>query len=390
MSRGRILVAPAAFKGTLSAPDATRIIAETVREMAPDAEIIRCPIADGGDDTLAVLQISDSGFERREMLVTGPVPGQRVRAGYLVHPQKRLIVIEAAQAHGITRLPEGKPAPFEATSFGVGEMLAAAFQEAGTDSRWTLTLTIGGSASTDGGAGALQAVGYRFFQKSGEITEPLSAKTLAAICRVEAPPCLPKVRLMIASDVTNPLLGRQGAAAVYAPQKGATPEEIPILEAGLAHWAAICRRDLQTNRESAPGAGAAGGLGYGLMQIPGAEIVSGSAWISSLIGLSEKVASADAILTGEGRFDQQSLSGKGTGMIITLAGSSRPVLVLCGQMGPVEVQAENIRIFPFSRAGLSERESLENPESALRKSVIASALNIGAILAGDPGQAFRT
>lgn len=369
-----ILIAPATFKGTLSAPDAARIMADALSHAWPAARLDICPTADGGDDTLSVLAANEPAFQVITTNVTGPLPEQRVDARYLLHAKKKLIVIEAAQAHGIVLLPGKNPVAFESTSYGVGELIRHALQQMPPDERWTLVVTLGGSASTDGGTGALQAIGYAFLDaRNHEILERLNGGTLSRIRSVQKPADFPNVRIRIATDVVNPLLGPTGCARVFAPQKGARAEDIPVLEAGLSRLAEIFQRDLKTDFENRPGAGAAGGLGFGLSQLPNAEFVSGADWIAGFLNLKGRTETSRLILTGEGRFDSQSLSGKGTGQLLKIAGSNKPVLVFCGQPEADLALPGNVRIIPLVNERFTADEAMANPEAALRHA-LAGAL----------------
>ena len=356
-----ILIAPAAFKGTLSAFEAAAVMQECLQAQPASAHfrVNLCPIADGGDDTLAVVQAASAGYKRHQCRVTGPLPGMTVLADYLVHAGQKTVLIEAAQAHGLKLYPPGIAyQPMQATSYGVGELIRHAVR---THHPETLVVSLGGSASTDGGMGALQALGFRFWDAQGQcLPIPLGGGDLSAVVRVDWPepdinneesPIFPWQCLRIVTDVVNPLLGSNGSAAVYAPQKGASPAQCEQLAAGLQqihHSMQRCmQQTLLTHSESHeswtdrcpdidqladwPGVGAAGGLAYGLRCLPHSEIVSGSAWVAAQLQLPKAVVESDIILTGEGCLDATSLSGKATGHLLQLA-SGKPVFFFCGQV----------------------------------------------------------
>jgi glycerate kinase len=370
----RILIAPTAFKGTLSAPCAAEIIQSTLATALPDAILDSCPMADGGDDTLAVLQVGLPALRRFETTVTGPLPDQTVTALYGVLPKERLAIIEAAQAHGMVRLPRKGDqlalSPMQATSYGAGQLIRQVIH------RWpgleTLIVSLGGSASTDGGAGALQALGIRFYDATGKlIADPIGGGALNQIDRADFPPIEAwpqQLALRILTDVTNPLLGPNGSAAVFSPQKGAAEKQVEQLEAGLAHFARCLPGSTERNLTRLPGAGAAGGLAFGLAHLPNATIDSGFEWLSQRLDLSERIASAHLVITGEGRLDSQSLSGKVTGSLIRLA-AGRPVWVVCGQAAPDLVLPPSVHVLSLASVAHNEQESLQAPGTVLRRAL---------------------
>jgi glycerate kinase len=335
-----ILIAPACFKGSLSALEVAEVMRAFLSQRCPAERVALrlCPIADGGDDTLAVLQAADPGYKAHMLQITGPLPGMRAQAQYLVHAAEKRVLIEAAQAHGLKLLPPGKPQhPLQATSYGVGELIRHALAVYQPE---TVVVSVGGSASTDGGLGALQALGVNFMDAKGQVIQtPIGGGDLFRVQHVEWPideASFPWKRLMIATDVINPLCGPQGAAAVFAPQKGASVTQCEQLAAGLQHISQLMTESGRTTAgqpplASLPGAGAAGGLAYGLRCLPRSGIVSGSQWVGGQLNLSQQVAESQIILTGEGCLDATSLSGKATGHLLALAGG-KPVFVFCGQM----------------------------------------------------------
>jgi glycerate kinase len=370
-NKRRILIAPASFKGTLSAMGVAEVLRGLLAAHLPTGAVLDvCPVADGGDDTLEVLQQSDPGFREERADVTGPVPGQRVMARYLVHPGQKLAVLESAQAHGYKLLPGGQLAPMTATSYGVGELLRTipVRAESRGEPLEAIAISVGGSASTDGGLGALQALGMRFRDAAGNaITEPIAGESLARIRRIDGMPdwTFPG-RIFIATDVTNPLLGSQGAATVFTPQKGATPEQCAELEAGLQQANALMTALCGRSHAALPGAGAAGGLAWGLRYLPRSVFISGSQWVAGQLDLERRISQVELIITGEGRLDATSLFGKATGHVLAWA-AGKPVLFFCGQAEEQLAFPQNIHVMPLVRAGEDSGEAMANPREALKQ-----------------------
>ncbi|MDY7108531.1 MAG: glycerate kinase, partial [Planctomycetota bacterium] len=299
----RVLCAPDKFKGTLDAAEAAAAMAAGAARGGPVADPVltdRCPVADGGEGTLeALIAALEGGI--RTVEAVGPL-GEPVAARYGLSGDGGTGVVEFAAASGLVLVPDSKRDPTRTTSFGTGQLIAAA-AEAGCR---TVIAGIGGSATCDGAAGLAQALGARFYDASGRlIEEPLTGGRLAEIARFERPPPerLPAIR--VACDVSNPLLGPNGAAAVYGPQKGATRKQVEQLDEALSHLAAIVGGDVQT-----AGYGASGGAGFGLAMMCGATLEPGIELILQAVGFEKRCRAADLVLTGEGRLDGQSLQGK--------------------------------------------------------------------------------
>jgi glycerate kinase len=292
----RVLIAPDSYKGTLTSVEVARAIATGWLRARPDDVIALAPLADGGEGTLVAVEAS-GGWVRRPARVHDPI-GREIEAAWLARDDGSESFVEMAQASGISRLTPDERDPAGATTVGTGELLLAVL-DAGIRN---VALGIGGSATTDGGAGVLRALG-------ATVAEGLDAVDLAGL-----DPRLGEVRLRIACDVTNPLLGPHGAAAVYGPQKGATPELVAILDARLARWADALEAAAGRHERDTPGAGAAGGLGFGLLALadrfaelrlePGIDLVMAEARFD------EALAAADLVITGEGRIDAQTAFGK--------------------------------------------------------------------------------
>ncbi|WP_262698007.1 MULTISPECIES: glycerate kinase [Streptomyces] len=336
----RVLIAADKFKGSLTAAQVAQRLTAGLRRAAPRAPVASVPVADGGDGTVDAAVMA--GFDRREIRVTGPV-GKPVTAAYAL--RNGAAVVEMAEASGLRHLPVGGFAPLTATSYGTGEVLHAAL-DAGARS---IALGVGGSATTDGGTGMLAALGARFLDASGAPIGPGGA-ALARLAKADLSgldPRLAEADLVLASDVDNPLLGPKGAAAVYGPQKGASPKEVDILEDALRHYARTCGA-LGTDEESGveePGAGAAGGLGFGALTALRARFRPGVEVMLDLLGFGEALAGADLVITGEGSLDDQTLHGKAPAGVASRARArGLPVIAVCGRLSldPASLKAIGI------------------------------------------------
>jgi glycerate 2-kinase len=319
----RILVAPDSFKGSLSAEAAAEAIARGVRRAMPDALVDLCPLADGGEGTAAVL-VAALGGTFHERTVCGPL-GAPVTARWAMLGDGATAVIESAEAAGLLLVPEGRRDPTRTTTFGVGELVREALREGAT----RVWVTLGGTATTDGGTGLAQALGVRF----DGMTLPASGGQLAAIRSIDVTgrlPALASAELVALADVDNPLTGETGAARVFAPQKGASPAQVAELDAALRHLAAVAGDPGTT-----PGDGAAGGLGYGLRVLAGARRRRGIDVVRGAVRFDERLRSADLVLTGEGRLDGQSARGKVVGGVCEQCRSlGVPAIALVGSVGP--------------------------------------------------------
>jgi len=316
----KIVIAPDSFKGSASSSDIARWIESGIHSVIPDCETIKIAIGDGGEGSLdAVLQ---AGFTAHSVEVLGPM-GNPVSA--LIAIKGDTAFIEMAQASGLSQLPDGKKDALNATSFGTGQLILAALDKGATK----IILAIGGTATTDAGAGALQALGVKLLDSTGAEIAPGVAALIncVTIDTSGLDPRLAHVSFTLASDVTNPLLGSQGAAHVFSPQKGATPEQVEVLEKSLSHFASLVGDQYATT----PGAGAAGGFGFMAYAYLNAEARSGIDLILDLVTFDSKIAGADAIITGEGRFDSQSVHGKAPwGILQRAAKLSIPTYLVCG------------------------------------------------------------
>jgi glycerate kinase len=328
----RVVFAPDSFKGSASADAAAAALADGWASERPDDELVQRPMADGGEGTVDAFAAAVPGSVRVPVMVDGP-DGRSVHTEWLRLPDGTAVV-ELASASGITLLDPLLPC--DAHTRGFGQAIAAAL-DAGAD---RLVLAIGGSSSTDGGVGALEALGARFQKADGQPVAAGNAglRELSSIDLSSLRP-VPTRGVTVLCDVTNPLLGSLGAAAVFGPQKGASPDQVVELEEGLAALAGLVSATTGTDA-TFPGAGAAGGTGYGLLAW-GAELAPGSSAVAEVIGLREAVQAADAVITGEGSFDEQSAAGKVPSHVLdAAAGSScRPLLVAGRIQAPTDAFA---------------------------------------------------
>jgi glycerate kinase len=311
----KIVVAPNAFKGSLSAAQAAEAMYAGIRRVLADANVELIPVADGGDGLLAALQ-GPLVAERRIQRVSGPL-GNAVDAVFLYSPSRQLAVIEMATAAGLALVDVDQLDVMHASSKGVGELIKAALDLGAK----CIVLGIGGSATSDGGTGLATALGMRFLDAHGQ---PLAGNgtNLQHICHIDGSALdgrLTTTRLEVACDVDNPMLGNLGAARVYAPQKGATPDDVSALERGLTNLAAVIQRDLGQQVGDLPGGGAAGGMGAGLKAFFDAQLQPGAQLVLELLQVETAIAAADLVLTGEGRLDYQTGFGKAPGAVAALA-----------------------------------------------------------------------
>jgi len=334
-NRIQVLLAPNAFKGTLSAHEVCSALAAGVSRAVPEARVVCLPLADGGDGFRATLVAAAGGWATRHR-VSGPL-GEPIRAavGWLPGSPSPTAVIELAAADGLARI--GRPSPktaADASTRGLGALIRAALARGPAQ----ILVGLGGSASTDGGAGMARALGYRFLRSDGsEIPE--GGGGLGQLHHIVAEAVdwrLAAVPLLAACDVTNPLLGPSGAAAVYAPQKGADQATVALLEAGLGRLAEVAARDLgSSGMEAEPGSGAAGGTGFGLLAFCRARLTPGAILVANELGLDGQLAASDLVLTGEGRFDLASLTGKAPGEVARRARRAGvPCVVIAGSSAP--------------------------------------------------------
>ncbi len=332
----KVVIAPDSFKECLSALEVAQALAAGVLAADGLAMIDLCPMADGGEGTVEAMVAATAG-EVRSAAVTAPMGGA-VQASFGLlgaeagAPAALTAVIEMAAASGLALVEPALRNPLLATTYGTGELVLAALEAGAAE----VLIGIGGSATVDGGCGCAQAIGVRFFDSFGECCQPgLGGGGLVNIRRVDMSGRDPRIagtRIRVACDVTNPLTGPDGAAAVYGPQKGASPAMVSVLEYGLANLAEVIRRDLGLDVEQLAGAGAAGGLGAGLVAFAGGKLQRGVEIVAGAVGLARRFEGADLCITGEGRLDRQSLSGKTAVGVAHLAAAAKvPVVCISGQ-----------------------------------------------------------
>jgi glycerate kinase len=326
----KILIAPNALKGSCSARAAARAMARGLRRVDSTAELVQLPVADGGDGLVDLLT-GTLGAERIEVEVTGP-RFEPVESAFAWLPHRRTAVIEMALASGLALLPEPERVVTRTTTQGTGELMAAAM-DLGAEN---LIVGVGGSATNDGGVGMARALGYRFLDAAGDPVAATGAGLLD-IRRIEpsgADPRLRRVKCEAVCDVDNPLTGPRGAARVYGPQKGASPEDVELLELGLERLASLIERDLHKRVRDLAGAGAAGGLGAGLVAFCDATLRPGAELVLELVGLDRHLQGADLVLTAEGRVDGQTRFGKAPGAVGAHARRRRvPCIAIAGLLG---------------------------------------------------------
>jgi len=334
----RVVVCPDSFKGSLSASEVASAVAEGVLDVAPDAVVARLPMADGGEGTLDALLAVWGG--EPETVATVDAIGRPAQARWAMSPDGRTAVVELAEASGLPRVSDVALQPLHASTRGTGDVARAAL-DAGVSE---ILLCLGGSASTDGGAGILTGLGARLLDAEGRDV-PDGGEGLAAVTSLDLGGLHPRareVRWRLAVDVTNPLVGELGAAHVFGPQKGARDGVADYLDDALRHWAEVL--EVETGRAVAdlPGAGAAGGVPAGLVAVLDAETTPGAVLVAEAVGLPAALADADLVITGEGSFDSQSVNGKVADGVARLAAASPtrpPVVVVAGQVLLPEAQA---------------------------------------------------
>ena len=322
----KLIIAIDSFKGSLTAQKACEITAQALLAVNPVLVIVLKPMADGGEGTAKAMIAAGNG-DWIPAAVTGPLPQMQVNAGFAFFGDSQTALVEMAQASGLELLSPEQMNPLKTTTYGTGQLIAAASVRAKK-----LLLAVGGSATVDGGVGAAMALGYQFLDKAGSPIE-FGGGQLGRIHRIVQPDSLNIPPVEVLCDVDNPLCGPNGAAKTFGPQKGATGEMVAQLEAGLAHLAGIVKDQMGIEIDKVPGAGAAGGLSAGALGFMNAKLVPGIETVIKASGLAEEIAEADWIITGEGRFDEQSLRGKVISGIVNLVTGAKPkIAVLAGSV----------------------------------------------------------
>ncbi|MFJ3669167.1 glycerate kinase [Streptomyces sp. NPDC090106] len=352
-----MLIAADKFKGSLTAVEVAERVTAGLRRVVPDLQVEALPVADGGDGTVDAAVAA--GFTRHEARVAGPL-GQEVTAAFALRGDTA--VVEMAEASGLQRLPKGVFAPLTSSTYGSGELLRAAL-DAGAR---TIVFGVGGSATTDGGAGMLTALGARFLDKDGEPVAPggggLAELATADLSGLD--PRLADVELVLASDVDNPLTGPKGAPAVYGPQKGASPDDVEALDEALAHYARVLADTVGPRADAfaaSPGAGAAGGIGYGALLI-GARFRAGIEVMLDVLGFAPALDRATLVITGEGSLDEQTLHGKApAGVAAAARAADKEVVAVCGRLA--------LRPEALGRAGIRRAYPLTEAEPDIAKCI---------------------
>ncbi len=353
----KIVIASDKYKGSLSALEVCRIIRKVIKKTGPRVEVVMSPMADGGEGTVDTLVESLSG-KFVELVVKGPL-GEPVRARFGMIGSGTA-VIEMASASGLVLVPHQKRNPMETTTYGTGELIAKALDMGSKK----VIVGIGGSATNDGGMGMAQALGYRLLDGKGELLG-FGGKELLRLARIDSSGVSGKLlsaEVEIASDVDNPLYGKRGAAYVYAPQKGADPEMVKILDEGLKNYAEVVARDLGKDIADLPGAGAAGGLGAGLAAFAGGRLKPGTEIVIEITGLEDKIKDADLIITGEGAMDVQTFYGKSAYGVAKLAAEyDIPVITINGSVlsKRSEIDKKNSSLFSGNFSIINRPMTLE-------------------------------
>lgn len=370
MMKKTFVLAPDSFKESMSAKTACEAMARGIRKVLPEAEIIQVPMADGGEGTVDAL-VDGSQGTMVDVEVSGPIPSEKVKTYFGLLADKKTAVMEMAKANGIELLSKEKRNPLLTSTYGTGEMILAALDQ-GVEK---IIIGIGGSVTNDGGAGMAQALGAHFLDKAGHELA-VGGGSLGKLAEIDLSDLDPRVKdteIIIASDVTNPLVGPKGASQVFGPQKGATKEMVDELDKNLTHYATIIEQDLGIDIVDRPGAGAAGGLGAGLLVFTEASMQSGVNIVTELTHLAEKISQADYVFTGEGGMDFQTKFGKAPYGVAKIAKKyDKPVFACAGYIGEqVEVLYEEgmTAIFGILAKASTLDEALLSGEENLMRTV---------------------
>lgn len=375
----KFVIAPDSFKGSLTAKEAATAMATGIKRVYPDAELTLVPMADGGEGTVQSLVDATNG-QLLIKTVHGPL-NQPVQAHYGLLGNSNTAAIEMAEASGIGYVTEETKNPLIATTYGSGELILDAVSH-GVDQ---IIIGIGGSATNDGGAGMAQALGVKLLNDAGEQVG-LGGGALGEVAHVDVSGVdrrVKEVKVLIASDVTNPLTGPEGASAVFGPQKGATPEMVKLLDDNLHHYAAVIKADLGRDLEEKPGAGAAGGLGTGLLAFTNATMQKGIELVVEYSQLEEQAAGADYVLTGEGSIDFQTKFGKtpyGVAKTTKRVAPQAPVIGIAGHLGKGVAELADKGVIDAVFASPSGVKSLEQAIADAAQDVALTAENVARLI----------
>ena len=375
----RIIVAPGAFKNSLTAQEAAAAIARGLEQSGLGADLVLKPVADGGNGTLDAMLAG--GGERRSLVVSGPL-GAPVQADWGLLPDGVTAVVEMALASGMELLAAEELDPLRASTYGTGQLLAAALEAGATQ----VILGLGGSATVDGGAGCLQALGVHLLDAQGEAIGPGGAQ-LGRVARVDASAMDPRwrdVSLLLASDVDNPTLGEQGAAAVFGPQKGADAQQVETLEAQLTHFFTVIHQQTGRDLRQVPGGGAAGAFAAGMMAFLDAELQPGIELVLAHSGFERALRDADLVITGEGQMDEQTIHGKGPIGVARMAlAQGVPTVALVGGLAVHDAELHRAgmqAVLPITPGPMALEDALTDASPLLER----AALRLGYLL-----QTFR-
>ncbi|MDP4095862.1 glycerate kinase [Paenibacillus sp. P96] len=371
----KILVAPDSYKGSLSAKEAAIYMEQGIRDVLPHAEVTIIPVADGGEGTVDAI-VSAAHGTLHEVEVVGPI-GDTVKSFFGVLRDDQTAVIEMAAASGLTLVPAGRLNPMIATTYGTGQLIKHALDYGCRK----IVIGIGGSATNDGGVGMAQALGVRFLNEQGtEIS--FGGGELSKIRRIDISNIDPRVKdceIRVASDVTNPFCGPHGAAAIYGPQKGATSEMIKQLEHGMVHLSRLIREQLGIEIETVPGAGAAGGLGGGLIAFLSAKIGRGIDMVLETTEFEEIIQQVEIVFTGEGRTDSQTAQGKTAAGIAKIAKKyKKPVICISGSISTDVDSLYELgidAIVAITQSPMTLEDAMRNAPSLIRQTT-ASVMRI--------------
>lgn len=372
----RIVIAPDSFKESMTALEAAHAIEAGFKEVFPQAEYLKIPMADGGEGTVQSIIDATDG-EIRKLFVTGPL-GEQIEAFYGLSGDGKLAVIEMAASSGLEKVPPAKRNPLLTTTYGFGELIADALNEGVEE----ILLGIGGSATNDGGAGMLMALGGKLLDRDGQAIQPTGAglKDLVDIDLIDLHPRIKDVTIRVACDVDNPLTGKNGAAYIYGPQKGANPDQVVELDQNLKNYAEVIKNKLQKDIEKIAGAGAAGGLGAGLIAFLSAKLEPGGDLLADLMNLDDKIKNADLVITGEGGINHQTIFGKTPIAVSKIAKKHEvPTIAFSGVLnkGYESIYEEGINaVFSILPELTSLEETLEKGYINLRN----TAMNVAQLL----------
>jgi glycerate kinase len=372
----KILIAPDKFKGALTAREVAESVAKGLRDTLPNARIEIVPMADGGEGTAEVICNARGGSWLR-CKAHDPL-GRQIETRYAWIENAKLAVMEMSEAAGMRRLSESERDPVRASTFGVGEMILDAASRGTSE----IIIGLGGSATNDGGFGMARALGFRFFSGAKELTDGVSE--LAKLTRIQAPVSAgvssassisqparlpPQLKIVAAVDVKNPLLGKNGATRVFGPQKGASKDTIDILERALTRLADVVAEEFGFDYRDKPGAGAAGGLGFGLMSFCAAKIRPGFEVVAEAVELESKIKDADLVITGEGSLDRQTLEGKTPAGVARLARKlGKRVFAIVGRAAnDPEVHGIFDAVYENARSGMTQEENIRRAAELLRE-----------------------